>query len=264
VETLRWPSGDGIRIDAGIDVGTEVGGRFDPMLAKIVAHGRDRTEALDRLGDALDATLVLGLVTNLRFLRWLVRQPVVRTGEARIDTLERIWPPDGWSDPAAIPDDAWQAAARALGAGGWRLNGRPVVRLEAEGTERSVTVEADPRGSSAAGVVVAGDTAHVDVEGRSVAIRRAPAPDVDRAARSAAAHHHGGGPVDVEAPMPGRVLAVHLGVGLIVEPGDPIATLEAMKMEHVVAATTGGRIAAVHVAPGDQLSRGQALATIDA
>ena len=67
------------------------------MLAKIVAHGRDRAEAFERLTDALDETVVLGWSTNLRFLRWLVRQPVVLDGEARTDTLDRIWPPDDWA-----------------------------------------------------------------------------------------------------------------------------------------------------------------------
>ena len=73
------------------------------MLAKIVAHGRDRAEALDRLTAALDETVVLGVVTNLRFLRWLVRQPVVLAGEARTDTLDRIWPPDDWAERSADP-----------------------------------------------------------------------------------------------------------------------------------------------------------------
>jgi geranyl-CoA carboxylase alpha subunit len=59
------------------------------------------------------------------------------------------------------------------------------------------------------------------------------------------------------------VLAVHVGADTIVEPGDPIATLEAMKMEHVVAAPIGGRIDALHVRPGDQLARAQVIATIE-
>ena len=96
VVRLRWPSGEGIRVDAGIDEGVTVGARFDPMLAKVIAHGPDRTTALVRLTVALDETVVLGLTTNLRFLRWLVRQPAVLDGRMRIDTLGRIWPPDDW------------------------------------------------------------------------------------------------------------------------------------------------------------------------
>ena len=67
------------------------------MLAKIIAHGADRAEALERLAGALDETVVLGLTTNLRFLRWLVREPASATAQARIDTLDRIWPPDDWA-----------------------------------------------------------------------------------------------------------------------------------------------------------------------
>ena len=111
IEELRWPSGPGIRVDAGVARGDEVTGRFDPMLAKVIAHGATRDEALDRLTAALDDTLVLGLTTNLRFLRWLVREPVVRDGQARIDTLERIWPPDDWAEPD-------RAARRGVGGSG--------------------------------------------------------------------------------------------------------------------------------------------------
>ncbi len=99
---------------------------------------------------ALDATAVLGLTTNLRFLRWLVRQPAVTGGQARIDTLERIWPPDDWAARTAIPDEAWSVAADDLGAGGWRLNGPATVRLATDDggpSERSRS--AASRGGSA-------------------------------------------------------------------------------------------------------------------
>jgi acetyl-CoA/propionyl-CoA carboxylase biotin carboxyl carrier protein len=268
IEALRWPSGEGVRVDAGIEVGTEVGGRFDPMLAKIIAHGSDRAEALDRLAAALDATVVLGLVTNLRFLRWLVRQPVVRDGEARIDTLDRIWPPDDWADRARPSDEAWRTAARALvestagsdpWSGPWRLNARPTMRLATEAEQRQVALETPDDPPAAVRV---GDTVHVDVAGRSVAFRLAPPPDIDRAVR-AAAGAGGGGPADVAAPMPGAVLAVHVAVGAAVEPGDPVVTLEAMKMEHVVGAPIGGRVTELAVAAGDQVTRGQSLATVE-
>jgi acetyl/propionyl-CoA carboxylase alpha subunit len=266
VERLHWPSGEGIRVDAGIDEGDEIGGRFDPMLAKVVAHGADRREALDRLATALDATLVLGITTNLRFLRWLVREPVIRDGQARIDTLDRIWPPDDWSSRTAPPGSAWAIAARALGAGGWRLNGPARARLLADdGTERDIDLGARANGDRPGNpleVAVAGGTAHVDVGGRSVGFRLAPPPDVDRAAR-AAISHHAGGPAEVDAPMPGSVLAVHVAVGVAVEAGDPIVTLEAMKMEHVVTAPFAGTVAELRVRRADQVTRGQTLAILE-
>jgi len=271
VEALDWPAGEGIRVDAGIDVGTEVGGRFDPMLAKIVAHGRSRQEALHRLADALDQTVVLGLVTNLRFLRWLVRQPVVRDGEARIDTLERIWSPGEPDRDVDIPEPAWSTAAEALAApvggvadvwgGGWRLNGPETIRLEADGRERTATAAGTahepPRH------LRVGDVVHVDVDGRSIAFRLASPPDVDAAARAAAAQVDLAS-AELTAPMPGAVLTVHVSAGATVHAGDPVVTIEAMKMEHVVAAPADGQVAELAVVAGDQVRRGQRLATIEA
>jgi acetyl-CoA/propionyl-CoA carboxylase, biotin carboxylase, biotin carboxyl carrier protein len=275
VEALRWPSGDGIRVDAGIDQGTVIGGRFDPMLAKFIAWGADRAESLARLTVALDETLVLGLVTNLRFLRWLVRQPVVRDGAARTDTLDRIWPPDDWDQRARIPDAAWTAAAGLLGgpgvtgpiddpwSGGWRLNGARSLRLVAEGVTRSVAPDDAASGFEA---VVRDGVAYVDVAGRSVAFELAPAPDVDRAATAARQGHAAGiasGPTLFVAPMPGAVLAVHVVAGTVVAAGDPVVTLEAMKMEHVVVAPVAGRVTEVRVRPADQVTRGQELGLIE-
>ncbi len=88
----------------------------------------------------------------------------------------------------------------------------------------------------------------------------APPPDLDRHGHAAAGH---GGGSEVVAPMPGQVIAVHVRPGATVEAGDPVVTLEAMKMEHVVAATTDGRVGTVEVAAGDQVVRGQGLATIE-
>jgi acetyl/propionyl-CoA carboxylase alpha subunit len=242
------------------------------MLAKIVGHGTDRAEALDRLADALDRTIVLGLTTNLRFLRWLVREPALRDGEMRIDTLDRIWPPDEWASRVAVPARAWGAAAAALAGdgwnGGWRLNAPPRLRLASGDAERTVDLDVVAGEDSPAVALVAGTSptervALVDVDGRSVEIRFASAPDVDRAARSAAAAHHEGGPVEISAPMPGAVLAVHVDRGTAVEAGDALVTLEAMKMEHAVVAPLAGRVAELAIRTGDQVARGQLIAIVE-
>ena len=267
IEELRWPSGHGIRVDAGVSRGDEVTGRFDPMLAKVIAHGATREEAFDRLTGALDEVVVLGLTTNLRFLRWLVRQPVVRDGEARIDTLDRIWPPDDWEERTALPEGAWAAAAAVLATGagddpwrgGWRLNGPASVRLEAEQEQRIAAV---PRSTElSAAMIRVDDTALVDVAGLSVAFRIAPPPDVDRAARAAASH--AGGPIELIAPMPGSVLTVHAAAGETVAAGAPVVTLEAMKMEHAVVAPADGRVAELRVSAGEQVARGQVLGIVE-
>jgi acetyl-CoA/propionyl-CoA carboxylase biotin carboxyl carrier protein len=257
VVAARWPTGPGIRIDAGIAVGDEVTGRFDPMLAKLIAHGASRRQALDRLARALEETVVLGLVTNLPFLREIVRHPAVQRGDVRIDTLERDWTPPTRPSPRLGP-----AARELLGSdagawsGGWRLNAPPTVRLEVDGHPATVALDDHPSGPA---VVRDGDTVFLDDAGRSRAVRLASPPDVGRAAE-AASH---AGTSGITSPMPGRVLAVHVADGATVDRGDAIATLEAMKMEHVVTAPSAGRVTGLAVRPGDQLGRGEVLARIE-
>ena len=107
----------------------------------------------------------------------------------------------------------------------------------------------------------AGDTVHLDFAGRSTPFRVAPPPDVDRAASAAAAH--AGGRTELVAPMPGQVLKIHVAVGSAVNADDPIVTLEAMKMEHVVESRAPGRVTAIDVREGDQVTRGDVLGVVD-
>jgi len=79
IEQLRLP--EGIRVDAGVAEGDEIGIAYDPLIAKLIAHGTTRDEAFDRLRDGLKETEVEGVTTNLPFLRWLVAHPVVRAGD---------------------------------------------------------------------------------------------------------------------------------------------------------------------------------------
>ncbi len=293
VVAVRWPDGvgafgpaghGGIRVDAGIAAGDLVGGAFDPLLAKIIAHGSDRAEALLRLAGALDETEVLGLVTNLAFLRRLVRLAVVREGRARTETLE------GLAGEAvattSIPEGAWQVAAEALAGaadgdlwcGGWRLNAPARLRLAADGPdgpeERSVELASaavpaaapeapattDPAPAPLA--IRAGDVVHVSVGGRSVPFQVAQPPNLERTTspRGSAGAESA---TDLVAPMPGTVLGVHVAVGGSVQAGDRVATLEAMKMEHVVAAQRAGRVAELFVKAGDRVERGRLVARLE-
>jgi acetyl/propionyl-CoA carboxylase alpha subunit len=110
VERLSLP--DSIRVDAGVAEGDEVGVAYDPMIAKLIASGDTRAEALDRLGQALAETEVGGVTTNLPFLRWLVSHPVVRAGGATTAFLTE-YPPLS-AVPAQLPQGPWAAP--------WRLN----------------------------------------------------------------------------------------------------------------------------------------------
>ena len=108
VERLRLPTG--IRVDAGVEEGDVVGLAYDPMIAKLIAHGASREEAFDRLRDALRETEVEGVTTNLAFLRWLVTHPVVRAGETTTSFL--IEHPPLSPGPVRVPADAWRSSFR--------------------------------------------------------------------------------------------------------------------------------------------------------
>ena len=117
VTRLRLP--ETIRVDAGIDDGDEIGGAYDPMIAKLVAHGTDRGDALDRLAAALEETVVEGVITNLPFLRWLVAHPAFRDADLSTDFLTRFPPLS--APPSAPPPGPWD--------GSWRLNLAPAPAL---------------------------------------------------------------------------------------------------------------------------------------
>jgi acetyl/propionyl-CoA carboxylase alpha subunit len=109
LERLSLPQG--IRVDAGVEEGDEIGLAYDPMIAKLIAHAASRDEALERLGRALAETEVAGVVTNLSFLRWLVDHPAVRAGETTTAFLVEHPP---LSAPHPPPPAPWR--------GGFRLN----------------------------------------------------------------------------------------------------------------------------------------------
>jgi acetyl/propionyl-CoA carboxylase alpha subunit len=108
VERLRLPAG--IRVDSGVAEGDEVGIGYDPMIAKLIAHGPTRDEALDRLADALAETEVGGITTNLPFLRWLVGHPAVRAGETTTAFLTD-YPPLS-RPPLRVAAPPWRGAFR--------------------------------------------------------------------------------------------------------------------------------------------------------
>jgi acetyl/propionyl-CoA carboxylase alpha subunit len=107
IERLRLPAG--IRVDFGVAEGDEVGTRYDPLLAKLIAHAPTRAGALDRLAAALAEAQVVGVTTNLPFLRWLVAHPAVRAGETTTAFLEE-YPP--LSAPRRPPEGPWRGAFR--------------------------------------------------------------------------------------------------------------------------------------------------------
>ena len=259
VVALGFPHNDGVRVDSGIGTGDVVGTRYDPLLAKVMARGSDREQALGRLDEALAESHVLGVTTNRGFLRWLLAEPKVRSGDMYTSLIDERWQPQH-----DLPEIAWQAAAVALAharadgdetiPAGFRLNGAPKLRVQIADQEMSVEITGPAPPIAFANV---DDAVVLDVDGRSVTARLAEAPTVESAARHAA--HEAGTTERVSAPMPGTVLSVRVSEGDSIEGGQVLVVLEAMKMENTVAAPGPARVERVLVREGQQVQRGEPL-----
>lgn len=262
LEMVAWPEQSGeLRVDAGVGQGDEIGTRYDPLLAKVISSAPTRSAALGQLAKALAATRTVGVTTNRDFLRAVLTWPEVRHGRVATDTLEARWRPA----PDPLPDAAWDLAAAALTAPpndgssgppvGFRLNGPRRVAV-AIGDEVRVVV-ADPLLDRPAGRAVRPDGSVVlDVGGRAIVARLAPAPSVADAVRHAAPAT--GGDV-ISAPLAGVIGAVRVAPGEAVAAGQVLLILEAMKMEHPVRATADGLVARVRVRAGQAVQRGDEL-----
>jgi acetyl-CoA/propionyl-CoA carboxylase biotin carboxyl carrier protein len=271
-----------VRVDAGIREGQEVTAHYDPMLAKVIAHGVDRNEALERLDRALADTVVLGVETNLAFLRRLLAEPAVHAGRLDTGLIDRMPPPATDSpEPAllaaaaafALAGDAPDvASARAAGpvawleARGWRpgaRRGSRVLLAPRDAPEAVQEVDVDGAVPPTAVSRRAGDgTIWTHDDGRTGAFVRLHRRQAAEARRAAA--ERGGATADPElrAPMPGTVTAVLVADGDRVEAGDAVVAIEAMKMEHRVVAAIAG-VARVAVAVGDLVARDHVVARIE-
>jgi acetyl-CoA/propionyl-CoA carboxylase biotin carboxyl carrier protein len=290
------PSGAGVRVDSSLLAGMVVGSDYDPMLSKVIAHGADRDQALAELDRALAQTAVLGVQTNIEFLRFLLADERVRAGDLDTALLdERL----ADYTPLSAPDDVlaagglyrqWALARRAAGnlwaaPTGWRVGGGAApVRTAMRTSLRSETVSV--WGPPEAARVQVGDgeihSASVQLERRQMSMT---VDGLRRDYRWAEADRHlwiadergtwhlreaeehkihravGAREAEVVSPMPGSVIAVHVTSGAEVSEGDVVVVVEAMKMEHSLTAPVSGR-AEVLVSVGDQVTVDQVLARL--
>ena len=302
VLALREPSAEGVRVDSGLAVGMTVTSAYDPMLAKVAAWGPDRATALDRLDAALAETAVLGVTTNIAFLRTLLADPDVQAGHLDTTLAERV--ADRLASPAAsghtASDEVLAAAAlarllaREPAAGvvdpwdipdGWRVGGLAWTKFRfaiGAGAGGSGTVaEVRVRGLASAGVEVTvgdGDPVAARAEFATAAPSGAGLTVAGPSRVDSPGAGQGGGGADLLVTYGGRVLrfafatdgaTIWLGRGghawaLTEEEAAPVRGGRAAGSDGTVRSPMPGTVLAVHVAPGDTVSAGQAVAVVEA
>ena len=288
----RAPAADLARTDTGIGEGRSVGADYDPMLAKIIAHGANRDEARRKLVRALEETVLLGLRSNRGQLIELLQDEVFRSGGVTTRWLDTrtVLPRDDAATARQAAALAAVLSSRVAAASGWRSSGSlswPVKLLPIGVCEPAAVrcaVEETPDGYSVTGAdgiatrLVAVSNAAPRYVFEIDGLRRAihAVRDADGAwhvqdgarlwvfelpaASSASAAAHATGPV---APMSGRVAEIFVAAGEAVEKGGLLMTLEAMKMYHEIRAGRAGRVAELLVAVGQQVDPRQALLKLE-
>ena len=288
------PTGKGIRVDAGVVSGQDISPYYDPMLAKLIAHGASRAEALEQLIGALKDLALFGPASNRDFLLQVLAHPEFAAGQATTGFIADYMP----SDMAALLDTKeialaaaliyradQAAAAKASGVAtellGWSAQGALHSRLKlvagdtvydlrlqevggaltvsSEHWSHQVTgqggdLRLDGSRSDLRHVHMGGDRLFVATGARIFEVARL------RAGTSAASSEAGG---QITAPMHGALLEVCVATGDRVEAGTRLAVLEAMKMQHEILAAAAGVVAEVPASAGRQVKAGDLLVAID-
>ena len=256
---VSWPAD--ARVDHALESGQTVSTAYDPMLGKVIVHGPDRESARRALVAALDDTAILGLTTNVGFLRALTASDEFR--DATIDTawLDTVQIPGG-SVPAPDPGPARELAAWEVFFGeredsgpfcsdGFRLglDAAPVV------VELDEPVTLGPPPARRAVAAVRHDRVEVAHHGQRFVFER---PDVF------GDHAVAAGDGSITAPMPGTVIDVRVEAGATVAEGDVLGVLEAMKMELALKAPFAGTVTEVDATKGDRVALGATLFVVEA
>lgn len=265
----------GVRVDAAVETGTEVTGFYDPLIAKVIAHADDRPTALRRLDEALGRMIVLGVDTNIAFLRLLCGDLRVREGDMDTGLIETLLPLTDEAPTASMLSAARGEALRRASARDdtaspqrsgavWRELTREDAREVAFLTDADDEVRASTATAPASRARAATDddgAVWVSEAGRTVRLLPLDRRGLMQRRLDSRSRGTTRTSPDGLAPMPGSVVAVHVEDGQIVEAGTPLVSIEAMKMEHQVRAPHDG---AVHllVAVGDQVRRDQPVARV--
>ena len=251
LDLLQFGEADGGRIDTGVYEGAEVSPHYDPMIAKVIAWGEDRSEARERLGDMLADSAVWPVKTNASFLVKALQHPDFAAGNVDTGLIGR----DGeeMAEPPVPSDDVLQAAADALVAvtdmAGFRLNAAP--QLAAWFLLDGEKVEVDLTGAG------------TDDPATGVLVTEQGQAWLLTPWRHDAAHGAADGSGAIIAPMPGKVISVEVEKGDAVIKGQKLLTLEAMKMEHTLTAPFDGTVAELNASAGAQVQVDALLVMIE-
>jgi len=291
-----------VRVDDGVREGDAISPYYDSMVAKLIVHGATREEALARLDDALAQTRIVGLSTNVQFLRYVVRSPSF--AKANLDTalIQREEAVLFKQEPVGLPMAAAAAVAKQLlderalqgndpfsRRDGWRSHGvvERKFAFEFHGTPATALLSYGHDGALQLALV----DGEVKVAGPLVFVETAQGIDVQFAGQRMTAAVYAQGEMDhvfaakgatqilsidllahageaqaeggrLTAPMPGKVVSFAVKAGDKVSKGQPLAVMEAMKMEHTIAAPADGTVQELLYAPGDQVSEGAELLKI--
>ena len=282
-----------VRIDAAVRQGDAITPHYDPMIAKLIVHGDDRSQALARMQQALNAIEIVGPSTNVAFLSRLMATPAFAGAELDTGLIERhhalLFPPADavpvemlalWLAKLMASDtarhDPWDSVQ------GWRLNGsyRRTLRFDCDdqGFELNLEYRRDgwcmtTQSQQALLNQIAIDQADVSIQidGRHLSGRVVRDDDrfhvfwqgqhrviswSDPIAHAGESESEGG---RLTAPMPGKIVQLMVDEGTSVEKGAPLLIMEAMKMEHTISAPANGKVEALHYAVGDQVAEGAQL-----
>jgi 3-methylcrotonyl-CoA carboxylase alpha subunit len=301
---LRLPEeGAHVRVDTGVRQGDTVTPFYDPMIAKVIVHDRDRTSALRRMAVLMGETEVVGVTTNAALLKALCSHPAFVGGEVDTGFIERhretLFAKPGPADdrtlavatlgrllewePAAPSGDPWDQR------NGFRLLDEGHDEVRWQDGERQATVIARRRRDGSIGLELPGGALEARVQrgddGRlairlggdaftAAVVRRPMADGVDYAVFAAGTSRSLRlvDPLDVtqyeavastdaavRAPLPGKIIDLRVKAGDKVSKGQPLLVLEAMKMEHTLAAPADGTVKTVRYAVGEQVPEGAEL-----
>ncbi len=235
ITTYREPAGPGVRVDSGVEAGSEVTPMYDPMVAKLIVWDVDREHATRRMLRALGEYEIGGLTTLIPFHRKILETPQWVNGETCRDLMEDSEWLKTTAPEAAVPAEAEEGAAETVSRD---------YRVEVSGKLFDVTVI----GEAAAGVAAAAPAA----------AGRKP-PKRDRKSGGAA----GASSESLPSPLQGTVLKVAVEEGAEVAEGDLLCVIEAMKMENEIVAHRPGKITSLNVSEGAAVSSGDTLAVIE-